>query len=64
MRLNPFEVAKGVLPQTHIEHLVALFSAAFVLWPPLPEVLELSIPAIYEDLGIDLGSPPHRGQPS
>lgn len=54
LRLNPFEVPKGILTQTHIDYLKSLFSAAFVLYPPMPYVLEQSLQEIYEDRGWDL----------
>ncbi len=54
LRLNPFEVPKDILVQTHIDYLKSLFSAAFVLYPPMPYVLEQSIQEIYEDRGWDL----------
>lgn len=54
LRLNPFEVSKGILVQTHIDYLKSLFSAAFVLYPPMPYVLEQSIQEVYEDRGWDL----------
>jgi len=54
LRLNPFEVPQGILVQTHIDYLKSLFSAAFVLYPPMPYVLEQSIQEIYQDRGWDL----------
>ncbi|MBV9929100.1 MAG: ATP-binding protein [Acidobacteria bacterium] len=54
LRLNPFEVPGGVLVQTHIDYLKSLFSAAFVLYPPMPYVLEQSLQEVYEDRGWDL----------
>lgn len=54
LRLNPFEVPQGFSIQTHIDYLKSLFSAAFVLYPPMPYVLEQSIQEVYEDLGWDL----------
>lgn len=54
MRLNPFHVPDGILVQTHIDYIKLLFSAAFVLYPPMPYVLEQSIQEIYEDRGWDL----------
>ena len=54
LRLNPFEVPDGILLQSHIDYLQALFGAAFVLYPPLPYVLAMSIQKIYEDRGWDL----------
>lgn len=55
-RLNPFEFPEGILVQTHIDHLKALFAAAFVLYPPMPYVLEQSIHEVYEDRGWNLAS--------
>jgi DNA helicase HerA-like ATPase len=51
LRLNPFEVPPGILVQTHIDYIKSLFSAAFVLYPPMPYVLEQSVQEIYEDRG-------------
>lgn len=53
-RLNPFEVPPGILIQTHIDYLKALFAAAFVLYPPMPYVLEQSLEEVYQDRGWDL----------
>lgn len=54
LRLNPFEVPEGVSPQTHIDLVNALFASAFVLYPPMPYVLEQAIQEIYLDKGWDL----------
>ena len=54
LRLNPFEAPPGVLIQTHIDYLKSLFSAAFVLYPPMPYVLEQSLREVYQDRGWDL----------
>ncbi len=54
LRLNPFEVPSKILVQTHIDYVKSLFSAAFVLYPPMPYVLEQSIQEIYEDRGWDV----------
>jgi hypothetical protein len=54
LRLNPFEVSTGISVQMHIDYLKSLFSAAFVLYPPMPYVLEQSIQEIYQDRGWDL----------
>ena len=65
LRLNPFEVPDGILLQSHIDYLQALFGAAFVLYPPLPYVLAMSIQKIYEDKGWDLTANVNlRGQDS
>ncbi|MEA2329073.1 MAG: hypothetical protein QOE68_4032, partial [Thermoanaerobaculia bacterium] len=60
LRLNPFEVPAGILVQTHIDYVKSLFSAAFVLYPPMPYVLEQSIQEIYEDRGWDLARNENR----
>ncbi len=54
LRLNPFEVPAGVHVQTHIDYVKSLFLAAFVLYPPMPYVLEQSIYEIYTDRGWDI----------
>jgi len=54
LRLNPFEFPSGVLVQPHIDYVKSLFAAAFVLYPPMPYVLEQSLQEIYEDRGWDL----------
>jgi hypothetical protein len=53
-RLNPFEVKPGIAIQTHIDHLKAVFNASFVMYAPMPYVLERCIHEIYEDKGWDL----------
>ena len=53
-RLNPFEVMKGVKLQTHIDNLRAVFNAGFVMYAPMPYVLERCIHEIYHDKGWDL----------
>lgn len=54
LRFNPFEVPPGVLLQAHVDYLKSLFQAAFVLYPPMPYVLEQSLQEIYEVRGWDL----------
>lgn len=54
LRINPFEVPSGVLVQTHIDYVKSLFAAAFVLFQPMPYVLERSIHEVYEDRGWNL----------
>jgi hypothetical protein len=70
-RINPFEVPDGILVQTHIDYVKALFSASFVLYPPMPYVLEQSLQEVFEDCGWDLaantnfrGSDPYRAFPT
>jgi hypothetical protein len=54
LRLNPFEVPPGILVQTHIDYLKSLFAAAFVLYPPMPYVLEQALREVYTDRGWNL----------
>jgi hypothetical protein len=60
LRLNPFEVPAATLVQTHIDYLNSLFSAAFVLYPPMPYVLEQSLREVYEDRGWDIARNTNR----
>lgn len=60
-RLNPFEFETDSTPGSvsilsHIDHLKAVFNAAFVLYPPMPYVLEMALHEIYEDKGWDLAT--------
>lgn len=56
LRLNPFEVTEGILVQSHIDYLKSLFSAAFVLYPPMPYILEQSLQEVYEERGWNLAT--------
>lgn len=53
-RINPFEAAKGVSLQTHIDYLLATFKAAFELYSPMPYVLESAVYEVYYDRGWDI----------
>ncbi|HLZ63277.1 MAG TPA: DUF87 domain-containing protein, partial [Ktedonosporobacter sp.] len=60
-RLNPFEFETSDEPGeasllTHIDFLKAVFNAAFVLYAPMPQVLEEALHEVYEDKGWDLTS--------
>lgn len=60
-RLNPFEfdvmsVGERVHVQTHIDYLKAVFNAAFILYAPMPYVLEMCLHEIYTDAGWDLAT--------
>lgn len=55
-RLNPFELLPGVQVQSHIDHLRAVFNASFIMYSPMPYVLERCIHEIYRDKGWDLVS--------
>lgn len=59
LRLNPFEfecvdAARRIHVQTHIDYLKSLFNAAFVLYAPMPYVLETCLHEIYTDRGWNL----------
>ena len=56
IRLNPLAVPDGILVQSHIDYIKALFGASFVLYPPMPYVLEMSLQEIYSDRGWDLAT--------
>jgi hypothetical protein len=60
-RLNPFEFETDDRPGSasvtnHIDFLKAVFNAAFILYAPMPYVLEVALHEIYEDKGWDLAS--------
>jgi hypothetical protein len=68
-RLNPFEFeihdARNRIPvQTHIDYLKSVFNAAFVLYAPMPYVLEMCLHEIYEDRGWDLTTGQNRRLPA
>ena len=61
--MNPFErasvidssgVRRSVSIQTHIDFVFAAFKASFIMYTPMPYVLERSIYEIYEDCGWDI----------
>jgi hypothetical protein len=69
LRLNPFEFeihdAHNRIPvQTHIDYLKSVFNAAFVLYAPMPYVLEMCLHEIYEDRGWDLTTGQNRRLPT
>lgn len=53
-RLNPFETEPDFLVQSHIDFLISLFKAVFILYAPMPYILEQSIYEIYQDKGWNL----------
>jgi len=60
-RLNPFEFETDDDPTSslllnHIDLLKAVFNAAFVLYPPMPYILETALHEIYQDKGWDLAT--------
>lgn len=53
-RCNPFYFPQGISLQTHIDFLKAVFNASFVMYAPMPYILEECLYKIYEDKGWDL----------
>jgi len=67
-RLNPFEFEIGdadnrIHVQTHIDYLKSVFNAAFILYAPMPYVLESCLHEIYQDKGWDLTTSQNRRLP-
>lgn len=52
--LNPFERIGNTALQTHIDNVYAAFKASFIMYTPMPYVLERAIYEIYEDYGWDI----------
>jgi hypothetical protein len=52
-RSNPLAPQPGVPVQAHISYLRSLFLSSFVLYPPMPYVLEIALQQIYEEKGWD-----------
>ena len=55
LQLNPFAF-EGVSCSTHLDHLKSLFAAAYVLYPPMPYILEQALYEVYRDKGWDFAS--------
>lgn len=60
-RFNPFEFETSDNPSNalvlpHIDFLKAVFNAAFILYAPMPYVLEIALHQIYEDKGWSLAT--------
>lgn len=53
-RFNPFFFPQGVSLQTHLDMLKAVFQASFVMYAPMPYILEECLYKIYEDKGWNL----------
>jgi len=56
LRINPLEVPAGTSISTHLDLFRALFTAAFALWSPLPQILEQALHRAYQDRGWDINS--------
>ncbi len=55
LRLNPFEIPKGIRIQAHIDALVSIFKASLEMYTPMPQVLNEAICEVYRARGWDLG---------
>lgn len=67
-RINPFvfEIASSenrIHVQTHIDLLKSVFNAAFILYAPMPYVLDTCLHEIYQDKGWDLTTGQNRRLP-
>ena len=51
LKLNPFEIPKGITVSEHISNIISVFEGAFDLQSPLPFLLNNSIERIYERKG-------------
>lgn len=54
--INPFQRVGDVSIQMHIDYLFAAFKASFIMYPPMPYVLERAIYSVYEDCGWDISN--------
>lgn len=52
--INPFQRVGKIPVQMHIDYLFAAFKASFIMYPPMPYVLERAIYSVYEDCGWDI----------
>jgi hypothetical protein len=59
-RLNPFEVLGDTPLQSHIDFLKSTFNASFVMYAPMPYVLEQCLHEVYEDKGWNLATGENR----
>jgi len=56
IRINPFAFPEGIGLHTHIDMLMNIFQASFVLYAPMPYILEHSIHEIYRARGWQFNS--------
>ncbi len=54
--INPFQRVGKTPVQMHIDYLFAAFKASFIMYPPMPYVLERAIYNVYEDCGWDIAN--------
>lgn len=55
LEMNPFAF-EGISCSTHMDYLKSLFAASYVLYPPMPYILEQALFEVYRDKGWDLAS--------
>lgn len=60
LSLNPFERVGKIPLQTHIDSVFAAFKASFIMYTPMPYVLEQAIYGIYEDCGWNIEEDKNR----
>lgn len=60
LTINPFECTEGIPLQTHIDAVFAAFKASFIMYTPMPYVLETAIYEIYADYGWDINTGVNR----
>src|SRR5207249_4697530 len=53
-RINPFQFVPGTNLITHLDHLKAIFNAAFPMYAAMPYLLEEALVEVYEERGWDL----------
>lgn len=58
--INPFQRTGKVPLQTHIDFVFAAFKASFIMYTPMPYVLEQAIYSIYEDCGWNIEEDENR----
>lgn len=54
--INPFERIGNIPIQTHIDYIFSAFKASFIMYTPMPYVLEMAIHEIYKDCGWDINN--------
>lgn len=54
LKINPFEFMEGISLQAHIDAVFSAFKASFIMYTPMPYVLEIAIYEIYKDYGWDV----------
>lgn len=54
--INPFERIGNIPIQTHIDYIFSAFKASFIMYTPMPYVLEMAIHEIYKDCGWNINN--------